>query len=107
MAVDGCDDGNGHLNERPVGALEEFVLRHPLLLGHAVTFFQIAARAEDLVARAGENGAAYVARVVGEPAPQIEHVVAHLGVDGVGNLGAVQLDDEHMRLDHFEREGGV
>ena len=92
------DHRQRQLHERHEGALEDLVLRAPDALGHAVALLEIGAGAEGTFARAGEDHAAQLTRLGGEPRPEIDLVATHLGVERVQRLRAVQRDDEDVRI---------
>ena len=104
MAVYGGDDRYRKIGEGPVAALEQLVLADPLGLGHPVTLFQIAPCAKYALSGTGQHNAANVAAVFGQPGPEIELVMPHLGVDGITDFRAIQGDDQYMVIDDFEFE---
>ena len=61
-AVDGADDRDRAVDQRPHHPLEDDVLARPRLVGHAAAFLQVAAGAERLVAGAGQDDAAQALR---------------------------------------------
>ena len=62
-AVDRTDDRDRAGDHRPHLAFEHQMLRLPLCVGHALALLKVAAGAECLVARAGEDDAAIGGRV--------------------------------------------
>src|SRR5579872_1793502 len=97
VAVERRDHGERTVEQRPVLALEDLVLRHPLLLGHAVALFQIAAGAECPAARSRQHDATEIAGLGDEAGPEIEEIAAHLGVESVRDLRPVERHQQHMR----------
>ena len=103
--IDGADDRNRAVDQRPHHPLEDDMLARPRLVGHAAALLQVAAGAERLVARPGQNDAAQafgIERDVLEAAHEIE---AHLGVEGVGGVRPVQPDNRDVLLGSFQQEG--
>ena len=60
-AIDGADDRDRAIDQRPHHPLEDDVLARPLLVGHAAAFLEVAARTKGLVARSGQDDAAQIA----------------------------------------------
>src|SRR5579885_2870975 len=85
MAVERRDHGKRAIEQRPILPLEDLVLGHPLLLGHAVALLQIAAGAEGAVARSRQHDAAKIARFGDQACPEIEEVAAHLRIERIGD----------------------
>ena len=77
------------------GALEDLVLQHPLVVGEGVALLQVGAGAKRLVARAGQHHAAILARLFHQSTETVLQVVPGLGVEGIGDLGAVHGDHHH------------
>ena len=90
--------GTGQLDDGADGALEDQVLVLPLLIGHAVALFQVAAGAERARTGAGEHDAALLVRRAVDRVEQVEQVEAHLRVHRIGDLGPVQRDQQRVRL---------
>ena len=80
------------------------MLTGPRLVGHAAALLQIAAGAEGLVARAGQNDAAQAFRVERDVLEAADEIAPHLGVERVGGIGPVQPDDRDVFVDAFEGE---
>jgi hypothetical protein len=72
------------------------MLRPPGFVAHAPTLFQIAASAEDLVARTGQHDAADVVISDGKALEHLHELLAHPGVHGIGGSRTVQGHDEDV-----------
>jgi hypothetical protein len=107
VAVDRGDDRQRQLHQRHEAALEELVLHLPRGLRHAVALLEIGAGAEGALAGAGEHHAAGFARLGRQPGPELVELAPHLRVEGVERLGAVQRDEQQMRLPDLEGQGLV
>ncbi len=100
-AVDRGNHGNRAVEHRPEHALEDYVLRDPLLIVERSAFLEIGTRAECPLACAGEDHAAMPlsGRDLAENAVQIE---CGLGVEGIGDLGAVESREEDAIRPFFQ-----
>ena len=89
-AVDGADDRDRAVDQRPHHPLENDVLTGPRLVGHAAALLQIAAGAEGLVAGAGQDDAAQAFRIERDVLEAAHEIAPHLGVERVGGVRPVQ-----------------
>ena len=103
-AVDGADDRDRAVDQRPHHALENDVLARPRLVGHAAALLQVAAGAERLVAGAGQDDAAQALRIERYVLEIAHEVASHLGVERVGCVRPVERTILHVIVDRFERE---
>jgi hypothetical protein len=101
------DDRNLALHLRHERALEQLVLRAPGFHRHAVALLEVAAGAEGALAGARQHHAAGVARLGVDAPPEIQQVVAHLGVDRVHRLRAVDRDQQDVRAVRRDLQRGV
>ena len=83
------------------------MLPAPLLVAHAVPLLEIATSRECPVAGARDDHAAKTLRVQVEIAPQIPQIEAHLRIVGVGDLGTVHGDEQHVLGYLFQIKGFV
>src|SRR5205085_9468793 len=89
-AVDGADDRDRTVDQRPHHALEDDVLARPCLVGHAAALLQVAAGAERLVAGAGENDAAQALWIKRRILEIAHEIASHLGVERVGGIRPIE-----------------
>ena len=103
-AVDGADDRNRAVDQRPHHPLEDDVLARPCLVGHAAPFLQVAAGAERLVAGASQNDAAQALGIKRRVLEIAHEVAPHLGVERIGCVRPIEPDDRHMLVDGLDRK---
>jgi hypothetical protein len=101
-AVDGADDRDGTVDQRPHHALEDDVLARPCLVGHAAALLQVAAGAERLVAGASQNDAAQALGIERRVLEIAHEIASHLGVERVGDVRPIEPDDRHMLIDRLD-----
>src|ERR1035438_9297438 len=107
VAVDRRDHRHLTFELRHEGPLEEFVLRSPGLVAHAVSLLEVAASAEGALAGTGEHNAAYVLGLRSQATPQVERVEAHLRIDGVENVRTIERHEQHEVVDPLNLQRGV
>jgi hypothetical protein len=107
MAVDRSNHRDRQIDEGPVHPLEQLMLTHPLLAGHAIALFQVSPGTKNAVTRAGEDDAPHIPRIFGQSHPEVVQVAPHLGVQGIAHFRAIERDLQHMRLDHLGANGFV
>ena len=83
------------------------MLQCPLLFGHAIALFEIAAGTKYFLAGTGQHDAADVAGVSGQPIPKIEQVMTRLCVDCVANLRSIECHFKYVDTNHFCCDGLV
>ena len=86
----------GALGERNERALEDFVLRAPGRIGHAVALLEVPAGAKSPSARAGEYDAAQVFRLRGDARPQVGLVASHLRIERIQDFGPVEPHQQDL-----------
>src|SRR5882762_10259283 len=97
--VSGAVDRGYHrdrtIADRAKHALEHLVLRAPLFVGERIALLQIGTGAEGLFAGARDDNASV--RVFGaEALEKFTHFERRSGVEGVGDLGAVQRRQQYI-----------
>jgi hypothetical protein len=107
LSVRGADHRYGAIEQRPILALENLVLRLPFLPGHAVAFLEIAAGAEGAFAGAGQYDGAHIARRGNEPRPEIEQIAAHLRVERIADFRPIERHQQEMAVDRFRAQRAV
>jgi hypothetical protein len=94
--VDGTHQWQRTGKDRAHHTLEDQMLQPPLGIRHAVALLEIAARAERLVARPRQDDAAQRPMIHGERFETGDEILAHLGVEGIERLRAVQGDPQDI-----------
>jgi hypothetical protein len=103
-SVGRADDRHRAISDRAVHALEQIVLHAELLVGHAFALLEVRAAAERALARARQDHAAIQRRVRFERAEYADDFLAHRRADRIRDFRTVQLDDQDLFVDFFERQ---
>ncbi len=92
--IDRPDDRDRAADKRADHPLEQQMLILPGLVGHAVALFEVAAGAERPLPRAGQDNATLLRRRRIDLIKEREEIAPHLRVQRVGDVGAVQGQEE-------------
>jgi len=90
--IDRRNKRNRTIDHRTDHAFINQVLGCPLGIAHAIAFLEIATRTKSPLAGTGEDGATIIRLIECQLLEAVHQVGRHLGIKGIGGVGAIQRD---------------